>query len=371
MIFILISCTFRLNNTIINKNKPFLNYVAMMEGKRKEYSIDLRKRVIFDRENGLSIRKVAKMLKIPPSSVQYIWEKYLKTKSVANNGVRGRKRSTTPRVDRCIVGKIEQNRRKNAVEVSKELENELNIKLSPQTIRNRLHEASIFARTPRRKPFISIVNKRKRLQWAKEHVLKDDTFWNMIIWSDKSKFNLYGADGGAKVYRRVGEEYNVKCLKATFKFCGGNVMVWGCMSASGVGKIEFIDEKMDQHLYRSILERNLVASAGKLGLGTEFIFQHDNDPKHKAGSVTRYLAANGINVLDWVAQSPDLNPIEHLWSVVEKRMKDRAPKNKNELKELVLDVWSSINQEITSKLVSSMKNRCRAVIEADGGPTRY
>ena len=112
MIFILISCTFRLNNTIINKNKPFLNYVAMMEGKRKEYSIDLRKRVIFDRENGLSIRKVAKMLKIPPSSIQYIWEKYLKTKSVANNGVRGRKRSTTPRVDRCIVGKIEQNRRK-------------------------------------------------------------------------------------------------------------------------------------------------------------------------------------------------------------------------------------------------------------------
>ena len=257
------------------------------------------------------------MLKIPPSSVQYIWEKYLKTKSVANNGVRGRKRSTTPRVDRCIVWKIEQNRRKNAVEVSKELENELNIKLSPQTIRNRLHEANIFARTLRRKPFISIVNKRKWLQWAKEHVLKDDTFWNMIIWSGESKFNLYGADGGAKVYRRVREEYNVKCLKATFKFCGGNVM-----SASGVGKIEFIDEKMDQHLYRSILEWNLVASAGKLRLGMEFIFQHDNDPKHKAGFVTRYLAANGINVLGWVAQSPYLNPIEHLWSVVEKRMKD-------------------------------------------------
>ena len=71
------------------------------------------------------------------------------------------------------------------------------------------------------------------------------------------------------------------------------------------GKSAFIDQRMDQYLYKSILQDNLSSSAEIVGLKDNFIFQHDNDPKHTARSVVEYLTVSGFKMLEWVAQSPD------------------------------------------------------------------
>ncbi|KAH8419574.1 hypothetical protein KR222_006966, partial [Zaprionus bogoriensis] len=69
----------------------------------------------------------------------------------------------------------------------------------------------------------------------------------------------------------------------TVKHGGGNVMVWGCMAASGVGNLVFIDEKMDKTVFLNILKENLMPSVHKLGLSDErWSFQQDNDPKHSS-----------------------------------------------------------------------------------------
>ena len=102
---------------------------------------------------------------------------------------------------------------------------------------------------------------------------------------------------------------------------GGSVVVWGCFSRSGVGNLCFIEGNMDRFLYREILGKNLLQSCQKLGLENSFVFQHDNDPKHTAGVVKDWLKQKKIETLNWPSFSLNMNPIEHLWDELERRMK--------------------------------------------------
>ena len=78
-----------------------------------------------------------------------------------------------------------------------------------------------------------------------------------------------------------------------------------------------------------------------------------------------------MEVLEWPAQSPDLNPIEHLWAILDRKIGDRSLRKKEELKEAVTAAWAKITPEETKSLVESMPRRCEAVIQAKGGPTKY
>jgi hypothetical protein len=75
-----------------------------------------------------------------------------------------------------------------------------------------------------------------------------------------------------------------------------------------VGRLVFIDGKMDKFVYHRILVENLKQSAEGFGIN-RFIFQQDNDPKHISKIVKEYFKENNIEVLDLPAQSPDLNTI--------------------------------------------------------------
>lgn len=119
------------------------------------------------------------------------------------------------------------------------------------------------------------------------------------------------------------------------------------------------------------LQRNIKSSASKLGLRRQFIFQDDNDPKHKAKLVQEFLKNMKINRLEWPAQSPDLNRIEHLWDVVEREIRKFPISNKNQLKTRITEAWGIISENVTNNLVDSMPRRCQAVIAAKGGPTKY
>ncbi len=105
--------------------------------------------------------------------------------------------------------------------------------------------------------------------------------------------------------------------------------------------------------------------------GYSFIFQQDLSPARAAKSTKSWLNEHGVGVLDWPANSPDLNPIDNLWGIVKRKMRNKRPKNADELKATVKETWASIPPQQCHKLITSMPRRNEAVIKAKGAPTMY
>jgi transposase len=342
-----------------------------MSEARKETTIEERNLAIREFSKGRSYKDIGDILKRPTATVKAIIRRYGLNGYTSNKRRTGRPRSLTERQVRFIVRSAEENPRSNAEIIKEELATRYGSSVSGQTIRNRLKEEGLSSRMARNKPFISENNKQKRLEFAKNHLDKPIDFWRSVLFTDESKFNIHESDGKVRVWRRVNEALKTKNLKGTVKHGGGGVMVWGCMSARGLGKMVFIDGIMDHRAYIKILTENLQPSVQMLGLPDSFVFQQDNDPKHTALNTRLWLLFNTRKQLNTPPQSPDLNPIEHIWSEVERRLRRRRYKNREELKTALVEIWGTISEEVTSKLIDSMKRRLEAVIAAKGGPTKY
>lgn len=342
-----------------------------MAPRGKELSQDLRDLIIKMFKEHKSQRRIGEIIGKSHATVQKVIEKFKKEGSTKTRARSGRPSIFTPAEKRIIVRKVQENPKKSAPKVQMEIENQIGKSCNPETVRHVLRSAGYHGRNVRKKPFVSAVNRKKRLLFAKEYEKADEFFWNKVIFSDESKFNIHGSDGREKVWRKVNSELEPKNMVGTVKHGGGSVLVWGCMAASGVGNLVFIEGVMDRFCYLDILKENLHASATKLGIGESFVFQQDNDPKHTAVIVKEWLSHNVENQLKTPPQSPDINPIEHLWDHLDRQIRKHNIKNKDDLKKKLLEEWENIPPSVTRNLVHSMKSRLKAVIKQKGYPTKY
>ncbi len=196
------------------------------------------------------------------------------------------------------------------------------------------------------------------------------TLWSKVLFSDESKFCISFGNQGPRVWRKSGEAQNPCCLKSSVKF-PQSVMIWAAMSSAGVGPLCFLKSTVNAAIYQEILEHFMLPSADKLYGDADFIFQQKLAPAHTAKGTKSWLNDHGVTVLDWPANSPDLNPIENLWGIVKRKMRDTRPNNADELKAIVKETWASIPPQQCHKLITSMPRRIEAVIKAKGAPTKY
>ncbi len=150
-----------------------------------------------------------------------------------------------------------------------------------------------------------------------------------------------------------------------------SVMVWGAMLSAGVGPLCFLRSKVNTAVYQEVLEHFMLPAADQLYGDADFIFQQDLAPAHSAKATSIWFKDHGIPVLNWPANSPDLNPIENLWGIVKRKMRYARPNNAEELKATIRATWALITPEQCHRLIDSMPRRIAAVIQAKGAQTKY
>ena len=151
-------------------------------------------------------------------------------------------------------------------------------------------------------------------------------------------------------------------------------MMWGCMFWEGIGYATRIEGKMDAELYCAILDEELQESLHHHNKSlSDVIFHQDNDPKHTSKRAQNWFKDHGFTVMKWPAQSPDLNPIKHLWWYLKQRLDEykNPPKSLQELWECCKAEWEKIPKEVRQNLIESMPRRVAAVSRAKGGHTKY
>lgn len=333
-----------------------------------------RARILVLLEEKYSAREIARREGVSHSTVTDIRKRWQQTQSYQDAHRTGRPRAISERGERRIAQLVTSGQCRTAADAQQLLREYGEAAVTTRTVRRIFKRSGLVARVKRRKPLLLERHRQARLSFAKKYAKWGPADWRRVIFSDESQFRVFGSEWRRYRWRKRGAPLSAADVQPTVRHGGGSIMVWGCLTSKGVGNLCRIHGGLDAELYCRILEEDWKGTLGYYRLRrTRVMFQHDNDPKHTAKRTKRWLEDNRIRVLGWPAQSPDLNPMEHLWEEVKRRLRSLSekPRSNNELWDRLQDVWNGIEPSVCTKLIDSMPARIQAVLDARGGYTRY
>ncbi|KAK3505846.1 hypothetical protein QTP70_003826, partial [Hemibagrus guttatus] len=322
--------------------------------KTKELSKDTRNKIVDLHQAGKTESAIGKQLSVKKSTVGAIIRKWKTYKTTDNLPQSGAPRKISPRGVKMITRTVSKNPRTTRGDLVNDLQR-AGTKVTKATISNTLRRQGLKSCSARRVPLIKPVYVRAHLKSAREHLDDPEEDWENVIWSDETKIELFGKNSTCRVWRRKNAELLPKNTIPTVKHRGGNIMLWGCFSAKGPGRLIRVKERMNRAMYREILSKNLLPSARALKMKRGSVFQHDNDPKHTARATKKWLRKKHFKVLEWPSQSPDLNPIENLWRELKIRVAQRQPQNMTALEEICMEEWAKLPATVCKNLVATYR----------------
>ncbi|KAG8009288.1 Transposable element Tc3 transposase [Nibea albiflora] len=230
----------------------------------------------------------------------------------------------------------------------------------PRTTRCRVLQRFAAVRKSSFQPPLSIAHKEKQLQWAQQYMKTD---FKTLLFTDECRATLdgpYGLSGGWLV---DGHPMQTRLQRQQGS---GGVMFWaGIMGREIVGPFRIPDGvKMTSIMYVEFLKEHFLPWFKKKNRAfrNTIIFMHDNAPSHAAKNTSACLAAMGIRedkLMVWPPSSPDLNPIENLWSIIKRSVYDggRQFTSKQQLWEAILSSCKAIEADTVQKLTNSMDEK--------------
>ncbi|GFV98496.1 transposable element Tcb2 transposase [Trichonephila clavipes] len=271
-------------------------------------------------------------------ATQRLWDQYQSEDSVSRRPVSGRPRATTPAEDRFLALSARRRRTTTVPQLVADHFQASGRRISATTVRNRLHNAGLYARRPVVCVPLNGRQRRNRLCWAREHVSWTQQQLASVLFTDESDLQW-------RVIQGLGGHTDLHV------FHGGTVT-----------GLRYRDEILDPYV------RPYAAA-----IGNDFILMDDNARPHRARIVEEYREDHGLERMEWPARSPDLNPIEHLWDYLGREVAalNPPPRSLHELKQGLLCVWSWLPIPVSDNLINSMGNRCRQCIQVRGEHIPY
>ncbi len=154
----------------------------------REMSQDLRKKIIYLHKKGEGYKKISKALLISQNTVAKVEQTFKKDGTATISQRRpGCPQKLTPRQERLLMRRVEENRHASSLQLSKEVESQTGVTISCDTIRRTLQRNGMHGCRPRKKPLLKPRHKKARLEFARAHADKDEDYWDSILWSDETK----------------------------------------------------------------------------------------------------------------------------------------------------------------------------------------
>jgi transposase len=307
------------------------------------------------RGTGVHVRTVRRYLKA-----------YLEKKPVEHVGRNGRPPKLTHPCKKSIAQIVRHHPAISSSEIASKVEKNMGILMAPSTVRKALQLMNYVSKKPRNVPMLLKRHKEARVRFALKY---RDLDWSRVIFSDESFVQLFSNSLKLWTLKSAFRE-NPQAKDRT------KVMFWGAFCQKMKSETHFIEGKMTGTVYRGILRNHVIPFIKTLNNGfmtrrNRFIYQQDNDPKHTSKVAKKFIETSGIQLLDWPSCSPDLNPIENLWSIVKMKVYKTFPDNRIELKERLIHEWNNIKQETIDNLVNSMPRRLDLILENNGNRINY
>ncbi len=349
-----------------------------MNFQRTELSYEQRCEISGAFKCGVDQITIATKLKISKSTVNDTVKRIIETGTPHPEKRPGASPLLNERDKRSLVRLVRNNRNDPLDQISEKLGKELGHSISINTTRKYLSEQEFHSYYITKKPLLTPESAAIRLHWCKEHknwILPD---WKRVTFSDESRFALFNPDGGERLWRKPSEKYQKDCIAPTVQMGGGSVMFWGVISYWGIGPLVRASNSMNSDEYVEVLANNYLpwinGMMEKLSSHVlPVIYQQDNCSIHKSNYVKWWMGSNEFDVLDWPSRSPDINPIENLWDIVDSRVRKRSesPKSLEELASAVIEEWNNIPLDILHNLYESMPRRISFCIHSKGYHTKY
>ncbi len=244
--------------------------------------------------------------------------------------------------------------------------------LSENTIHRAIYRCQLNLYYAKKKPYVNMVQKGRRVLWAKAQLKRTVSNWKSVLWSDESKFDIFIGNHGRRVLRtKVEGDLPANYQRSVQK--PASLMVWGYINAY-MGSLHVLEGTMNTERYIKVLEQQMLPSRWRLFWGKPCVFQQDNAKPHTAAITTAWLRSRRVRVWNWPACSPDfpdrLSPIENIWCFIKwKYVKDYHK---------LFSSWKNIRQEWDQiptpklqKLITSMPRRLQTVLKRWGDATPW
>ncbi|GFT46618.1 transposable element Tcb2 transposase [Trichonephila clavipes] len=308
--------------------------MANNQSVRRHLDAFTRGRIIGKLEEGCSVTSVAAEFGNAKSIVSRLWRQFQTTRTAIRGFSNGRPRATTPADGRYIVLQARRNRRQTTREIARHTTQATGRQISHFTVARRLHGGGLFARRPVPCVPLTPAHRRRRSLWCRKHRNWRDNEWGRVLFTDESRFSLSSDSHRIFIWR----EREAAIIPRT--------SLKGTCSVNGT---RYCNE---------ILLPYVRLFRGAMGL--QFLFMDDNAPCHCTVAAEQLLESEDIERMDWLARSPDINPIEHVWDFLGRRLAARTllPVTIRELRLALQDEWAAIPQQLIDNLILSMGRRC-------------
>ncbi|GFY16684.1 transposable element Tcb2 transposase [Trichonephila clavipes] len=314
---------------------------------RRHLDAFTRGRIIGKLEEGRSVTSVAAEFGIAHSIVSRLWRQFQTTGTAIRGFSNGRPRGTTPADDRYIVLQARRNRRQTAGEIARNTTQATGRPRSRFTVARRLHGGGLFARHPVRCVPLTPAHRRRRSLWCREHRNWRDNEWGRVLFTDESRFSLSSDSHRILIWRERGSRNHPSNI------------------------IERTGSVNGTRYCNEILLPYVRLFRGAMGL--QFLFMDDNASCHRTVAAEQLLESEDIERMDWPARSPDLNPIEHAWDFLGRRLAARTlpPVTIRELRLALQEEWAAMSQQLIDTLILSMSRRWETCLAVRGDHIPY